>query len=352
MKRKLFFLLSVGLLIALSVASCTPETVTVTVEVPVEQTVEVEKVVEVEKTVEVPVEVEVPAEEEYRYTIGVMMNSAQHPYITAMLDSIRAECEALSLECIEEDAQYDAALQANQVEDLIARGVDGILFFPVDVGTVRPMLQKIKDAGIPVVSYGNRVLDEDLDLVDAVTGEDSYFQGQQVARLVADDFEGEAAKVVIIEGFAGGWVATMRTKGFEDEIADLAPDIEILAKQPADWNRANALRIMEDFLTRYPDIDAVYAHDDDMALGALEAIKAADLVGEIRVYGIGGMKEFLDLLKTGEVHGTVWQSPVDFGVLPVRTINDILEGRNVTQFQYVDMPQIDEYNVDNFVPEW
>jgi ribose transport system substrate-binding protein len=109
---------------------------------------------------------------------------------------------------------------------------------------------------------------------------------------------------------------------------------------------------MEDFLTRYPDLDAVYAHDDDMALGALEAIKAAGLVGEVRVYGIGGMAEFLKLLKTGEVHGSVWQSPVDFGVLPVRTINDILEGRNIQQFQYVDMPQIDANNVDEFVPEW
>lgn len=350
MNRKLSILMSVGLLVVLSAASCTPETVTVTVEVPVEQTVEVEKVVEVEATVEV--EVEVPAEMEYRYTIGVMLNSMQHPYITAMLDSIRAECEALSLECIEEDARFDAALQANQVEDLVARGVDGILFFPVDVGAVRPMLQKIKDAGIPAVSYGNRVLDEDLDLVDAVTGEDSYYEGQQVARLLAGDYEGQAAKVVVIEGFAGGWVATMRSKGFEDEIAALAPDIEILAKQPADWNRANALTIMEDFLTRYPDVNAVYAHDDDMALGALEAIKAAGLVGEVRVYGIGGMAEFLKLLKTGEVHGSVWQSPVDFGVFPVRTINDILEGRNVQQFQYVDMPQINADNVDDFIPEW
>jgi ribose transport system substrate-binding protein len=350
MNRKLSILMSVGLLVVLSAASCTPETITVTVEVPVEQTVEVEKVVEVEATVEV--EVEVPAEMEYRYTIGVMLNSMQHPYITAMLDSIRAECEALSLECIEEDARFDAALQANQVEDLVARGVDGILFFPVDVGAVRPMLQKIKDAGIPTVSYGNRVLDEDLDLVDAVTGEDSYYEGQQVARLLARDYEGQAAQIVVIEGFAGGWVATMRSKGFEDEIAALAPDIEILAKQPADWNRANALTIMEDFLTRYPDLNAVYAHDDDMALGALEAIKAAGLVGEVRVYGIGGMAEFLKLLKTGEVHGSVWQSPVDFGVFPVRTINDILEGRNVQQFQYVDMPQIDADNVDDFVPEW
>jgi ribose transport system substrate-binding protein len=348
MNRKLSILMSVGLLLVLSAAGCTPETVTVTVEVPVEQTVEVEKVVEVEATVEV----EVPAEMEYRYTVGVMLNSMQHPYITAMLDSIRAECEALSLECIEEDARFDAALQANQVEDLVARGVDGVLFFPVDVGAVRPMLQKIKDAGIPTVSYGNRVLDEDLDLVDAVTGEDSYYEGQQVARLLAGDYEGQAAKVVVIEGFAGGWVATMRSKGFEDEIAALAPDIEILAKQPADWNRANALTIMEDFLTRYPDLDAVYAHDDDMALGALEAIKAAGLVGEVRVYGIGGMAEFLKLLKTGEVHGSVWQSPVDFGVLAVRTINDILEGRNIQQFQYVDMPQIDADNVDDFIPEW
>jgi ribose transport system substrate-binding protein len=343
MSRKKLLVLMVAALVLIGIAAqCTVA--------PAPQTV-VETVV-VEKEVVVTQEVEVPAEREARFTIGVMMNSAQHPYITAMLDSIRAECEALSLECIEQDARYDAALQANQVEDLIARQVDGVLFFPVDVGTVRPMLQKLREAGIPVVSYGNRVLDEDLDLVNAVTGEDSYFEGQQVARLIARDFEGQPAKVVILEGFAGGWVATNRTKGFEDEIAELAPDIEILAKQPADWNRANALRIMEDFLTRFPDINAVYAHDDDIAMGALEAIKAAGLEGEVQVYGIGGMSEFLDALKRGEVHGTVWQSPVEFGVLPVRTINDILLGRNVQQFQYIDMPQIDQNNVDEFVPEW
>ena len=345
-KMKLLALVVVGAVLMLVAAQCAP----VPTPEKVVETVVVTK--EVEKEVVVTKEVEVPAEAEARFTIGVMMNSAQHPYITAMLASIRSECESLNLECVEQDARFDAALQANQVEDLIARGVDGILFFPVDVGTVRPMLEKIKAAGIPVVSYGNRVLDEDLDLVNAVTGEDSYFEGQQVARLIARDFEGKAAKVVVIEGFAGGWVATNRSKGFEDEIAKLAPDIQILAKQPADWNRANALKIMEDFLTRFPDINAVYAHDDDMAIGALQAITAAGLVGEVRVYGIGGMGEFLDVLKTGEVHGSVWQSPVDFGVLPVRTINDILVGRNVQKFQYVDMPQIDANNVDEFTPEW
>ena len=345
-KMKLLTLVAVGAVLMLVAAQCAP--------VPTPQTV-VETVVvtkEVEKEVVVTKEVEVPAEAERRFTIGVMMNSAQHPYITAMLESIRAECQALNLECVEQDARFDAALQANQVEDLIARGVDGVLFFPVDVGTVRPMLEKIKAAGIPVVSYGNRVLDEDLDLVDAVTGEDSYFEGQQVARLIARDFEGTPAKVVVIEGFAGGWVATNRSKGFEDEIAELAPDVQILAKQPADWNRANALKIMEDLLTRFPDINAVYAHDDDMAIGALEAIKAAGLEGDIRVYGIGGMGEFLEVLKQGSVHGSVWQSPVEFGVLPVRTINDILVGRNVQKFQYIDMPQIDTNNVDEFTPEW
>ncbi|HEX9116108.1 MAG TPA: sugar ABC transporter substrate-binding protein [Anaerolineae bacterium] len=361
MKLKNLALLSMALLmttaLALGCAAPAPQTVEkVVTSAPIEKVITsapVEKVVEKVVT-SAPVEktVVVTSAPKARYTIGVMLNSMQHPYITAEVQSVRSECASMNLNCIELDAQFDAAKQAKQVEDLIARKVDGILFFPVDVGAVKPLLKKINDAKIPVVSYGNRVLDEDLPLVNAVAGEDSNFEGQQVARMLAKDFSDKAAKIVVIEGQAGGWVATQRSKGFEDTIKQIAPKVQILAKQPADWNRAKALKIMEDYLTRYPAIDAVYAHDDDMAMGAVEAIKAAGLTSKVKVYGIGGMGEFMKLLKTGQVAGTVMQSPVQFGTLPVRVMNDILVGRNVQKFNYIDMPMVTKDNVDQFKPEW
>jgi ribose transport system substrate-binding protein len=286
-----------------------------------------------------------------QYTIGVMMNTADNPYISSMVKSLRQTCAKVNLKCIEEDGQFDASLQANQVENLINRRVDGVLFFPVDVNTVTPMLTKLKAANIPVVSYGNRVLDKDLPLVRAAVDEDSHREGAEIGKQVCEDVPSKPIKVAMIEGLAGGWVATQRSKGFEEAIQQ-CPNVKIVARQPADFDRAKALRATEDMLQRHPDIDAIYAHDDNMAMGALDAVKGAKKLGQIKVYGIGGMGEFLDAIKAGDTRATVFQSPVQFGTLPVLTMRSILEGKQVPKFRYLEIPRVTRENVDEIPRQW
>lgn len=286
------------------------------------------------------------------FTIGVMMNTADNPYIQSMIKSNRAECAKLKFNCIELDGQGDAATQANQVDTMISRGVDGILFFPADVNAVTPMLTKLKAAEIPVVSYGNRVLEGDLPLITAAVDENSHQQGFTIGDQVCKDAHGAAWKVGMIGGVSGGYTATQRAAGFEEALTKNCPSVKVVASQPADFDRAKALSAAEDMLQAHADLNAIYSHDDNMAIGARDAVKAAGRASRVSIYGIGGMGEYLDLLAQGKVRATVFQSPVKFGTTPVETMAKILRGEKVEKFVFFDSPLVTKENAATIPREW
>ena len=131
--------------------------------------------------------------------------------------------------------------------------------------------------------------------------------------------------LVMITGKPGQFDVVQRADGAKKAFADAGADIKILAEEPADWSKDKALTVMQDLLTRHPDIDIVFGQDDPMALGALQAIKAAGVEG-IKVFGVNGNKDACDAIKAGDMYGTAMQLSYMVGVYTVRAAYDIVQG--------------------------
>ena len=170
------------------------------------------------------------------------------------------------------------------------------------------MLTECQEAGIPVILV-DRGIDASAgeDLYTTMIASDHVWAGEQAA-IVMNDLLGGAGKVVELEGTVGASAAVQRKQGFDDYIANNCPDIEILDSQTGDFTRAMGKEVMESFLKSYSDIDAVFCHNDDMALGAIDALKAKSIsrMDWPAVVGIDGTDVGLEAVRSGEMIGTVY----------------------------------------------
>ncbi len=279
-------------------------------------------------------------------TIGVAF-PGDAPYLDGYKKGLEETAAARGVELSILNAQWDAATQDQQIQQLSSSGVDGMIIWPVDSAAVCTAVDAVAALGIPMVSSNSNVGDACADKVVAYTGPDNAAQGCESAKLLGALVP--EARVVIIEGVQGTDPAINRTAGFEECLPD---GITILDKQPADWDKAKATKVTADLLTRFGDeVTAVYAQDDTMAVGAAAAVKDSGLKG-ITILGIGGSGAGLDAVKNGVLSGTIIQSPVSDGTFAVNAIVDSLEGAQVEARQILPMPTVSQENVDTFTAEW
>ncbi len=201
-----------------------------------------------------------------------------------------------------------------QIEDLIQQEVDAIIIWPTNGEAVIPAVRKAHSAGIPVIVTNSNIAEAGFDFVASFSGPDNIAQGSRSAEIMCDKFkemgiEGEA-QVVHITGQPGYTTAIERAKGFEDRLPEVCPDVTVIDTQPGDWNREKSQQVMEAFLVKYDDIDGVYAGDDNMGVGALNAAKAAGRDGIIFV-GATNFSVGYEAMEAGEYWGWIYQSPVD-----------------------------------------
>lgn len=217
-------------------------------------------------------------------TIGFSQTAFNHPWRVSMLESLQAEaCRHENVSLVILDGNVDVAKQNNDIRDLIARGVDGIVMSPVESAALVPAARAVMTEGIPLV-----VLDRDVPTEKTLfIGQSNVTMGEQVARRMAEDLGG-SGKIVVITGLQGSSPATDRDKGMRNVLAEF-PGIEVLAVGDGQWIREPAVPIMEDFLTAYPDIDAVFSHAEESSWGAQLAISRANRCGDgIRHYTFDG----------------------------------------------------------------
>lgn len=198
--------------------------------------------------------------------------------------------------------------QMSQVEDVIVKRPDVIIFIPVDYKAMVPAVEKINTAGIPVVNIvdkmaGGKTL--------AFVGADDHALGVAAGRALVDAMGGKG-NVVILEGVRGSISNVDRVAGLRDALKE-APQIKLLASQPANFQRLNALQAMENILQAHPDIDGVMAANDSMAIGAIEALEGANR--KALVVGINGTQEAIDAIKSGKLLGTASADPFMQGCL-------------------------------------
>ena len=215
-----------------------------------------------------------------------------------------------TLELVFADAQQKQENQIKAIRNFIEMGVDVIAFPPVVETGWKAVLTECQEAGIPVILVDRGVDASCEDLYATKIASDFIWEAEQGAQMMADLLGGKG-KVVELEGTVGASAANDRKKGFDDYIAANDPDIEIIASQTGDFTRAMGKEVMESFLKTYDDIDGVWCHNDDMALGAIEAIKEAGLKpGEdIKIIGCDGVKGAFEAMVAGEMNGTVECNP-------------------------------------------
>ncbi|MBQ6367127.1 MAG: sugar ABC transporter substrate-binding protein [Erysipelotrichaceae bacterium] len=250
------------------------------------------------------------------------------------------------------DPEGDAEQQAKIVSDLVAQGYDGIFLQTINPQTLAASVEEAENAGIPVVCI-NMGADTPHAALVSMT---DFEAGQVIADRIAEELGGEG-NVVVIQAKVGAVRGINLEDGFQAQLKNY-PGIKILDEQPADWNMEKAQTVMNDFLTAYPDqIDAVFAHNDQMAEGAGMAVQAAGKTGEIYIWGANGETKALEYIEQGIITGTVYTNCKDQGKTAARImmlyLNSNIDTSTFTKTPVTKMPPItvDASNVSSITPD-
>ncbi|VBB05416.1 Hypothetical protein LUCI_0625 [Lucifera butyrica] len=255
--------------------------------------------------------------------IGLALSTLNNPFFVDVKDGAKAAADANGMDLVVMDAQNDASKQMDNIEDLIQQKVSVIIVNPVDSKAIVPAIEAANKANIPVITVdrgaaGGKVV--------TTIASDNVAGGKMAGQLIVDRLGGKG-KVVELQGLPGTSAANDRGKGFHEAIQGVA-GISVVAQQPADFDRAKGMKVMENILQANPEINAVFAHNDEMALGALEAIKAANRTG-ILVVGFDATADAVKAVKDGSMAATVAQKPKDMGKISIETAKKIMAKETV-----------------------
>jgi ABC-type sugar transport system substrate-binding protein len=269
-------------------------------------------------------------------TVGFAQTGSESGWRSANTESMKtAFSEENGFDLIFNAADNDPAAQIAAVRDFINQGVDAIVIAPIVEDGWDDVLQEAADAGIPVVLEDRTVTAPD-DLYASWVGLDFRKEGVMAGEWAAEEFGDTATNMVVLEGTTGSAPANERAAGFDEAIEGTA--IEKIDSQTGDFTRDGGKKVMEGFLQKYgvDGIDLVYAHNDDMALGAIEAIEAAGAVpGEdIKIVSIDAVKDGMLALIDGKINFIVECNPL-LGELAAGIVTDVLAGNEVDKEYYV-----------------
>jgi ribose transport system substrate-binding protein len=252
--------------------------------------------------------------------VGVSISTLNNPFFVSLKDGIEKEAKEKGMKVTVVDAQDDTAKQISGIEDLILQKVDVLLVNPTDSAAISSAVQSANEAGIPVITIDRSSDEGD---IETFIASDNVAGGEMAAEYLVKEL-GEKAKVVELEGVSGASATRERGKGFHN-IAD--KQLDVLTSQTAEFDRTKGLNVMENILQGNKDIQAVFAHNDEMALGAIEAIKAAGK--DIIVVGFDGNDDALKAVENGELKATIAQQPALIGEEAVNAAEKILKGDKV-----------------------
>lgn len=254
-------------------------------------------------------------------TIGVALASDTNPFYVAMRKGIEARVAELGWEARFVTANESVAAQVQGVEDLVAQGVDGILISPIDAVASGPAYAAAGAAGIPIMSIARQAQAAEQTASIAM---DEVGIGAAIGAWLADRIGGQG-KIAMVAGPSGAETFRNLAQGFAAEIAK-HPGIEVVFKKEVGLSREEGLRVAEDLLVAHPDVVAIYGGNDEVALGAVQAVAAAGRTGEIIVTGLNGVPPAKAAVAAGELGMTVELNPVVWGTLGVDTMARWLAG--------------------------
>lgn len=267
-------------------------------------------------------------EDDGTLTVGFAQIKEDSPWRTTETNSVQQEAERLGIDLKLAVGVQDAQIAA--IRDFIAQSVDGILLAPQTRSGWDEVLAEAKKAGIPVILL-DRGVDAPEDLWVTQISSDFAFEGREAGKWVADKLEGKG-KVVELFGDPAADPAILRNEGFMEVIATY-PDIEVVASQTGEWSRDKGKQVVEAWLASDMDFDVIYAHNDGMALGAIDALKAAgmDPGDDVMIIGIDAIKAAFEAIDRGDMNATVECSPL-LGPLGFEALAKAIDGEAVDQY--------------------
>ncbi|MFD4522402.1 substrate-binding domain-containing protein [Streptomyces sp. NPDC058470] len=274
--------------------------------------------------------------------VGLSLSTLNNPFFVQIRAGAQAEAKKLGLDLTVTDAQNDASQQANQLQNFTSSNYGAIIVNPVDSDAASNSVKAADKAKIPVIA-----VDRDVNkaTVDALVASDNIAGGELAAKTIAEKLGG-TGKIVILQGQAGTSAARERAQGFADGLKAY-PGIQVLAQQPADFDRTKGLDVMSNLLQAHPDVQGVIAANDEMALGAIKAL-GSRAGTSVSVVGFDGTPDGLTAVKQGSLYASVAQQPSRLGKIAVDNALRAAQGKKVQTTVKVPVKVVTKENVAGF----
>ncbi len=270
-----------------------------------------------------------------------------NPFRIAETQSIKDEASSVGVKkLLTTNANSQLPKQISDIQDMLAQGAQVLIVAPLNSEGLEPAFDAAKQKGVPVITIDRKVSGKACDNWLTFIGSDFVEQGKRAADAMIKATGGKA-KVAILLGSSGNNVTTDRTKGFVDQAKAKAPGIEVVAQQTGEFARDKGQAVMENLLQSHPEIDAVYAENDEMALGAIVAIRSAGKKpGEdVKVVSVDGTRNAVQAIVDGKINAVIESNP-RFGPLAFKTAADFMAGKGIADNVIISDKQYDESNAE------
>lgn len=289
-------------------------------------------------------------------TVGVSMALFDDNFLTVLRNGIQEFADGMDGVDVQiEDAQNDVAKQLDQINNFVASGVDAIIVNPVDTSATQAMTQAAAAAGVPLV-YVNRqpinvdTLPDNQAFVASNEIESGTLEAFEVCKMLRAAGKAGGARAYVMMGELSNQAAVQRTKDVEDILGiDMCNFIEVVDQQTANWSRDEAQDLMTNWLSTGEPFDAVIANNDEMAIGAIQAMKAGGLdMADIVVGGVDATQDALAAMQAGDLDVTVFQDAAGQGSGALNAALALAKGEDVDQKVYIPFKLVTPANIDDY----
>ena len=281
-------------------------------------------------------------------TVGFSQSEKEaNPFRIAETQSIKDEAKKVGVKkLLTTNANSQLAKQISDIQDMLAQGAQALIVAPLNSEGLEPAFEAAKKKGVPVVTIDRKVGGDACDTWLTFIGSDFVEQGKRAADAM-NKATGGKAKVAILLGSSGNNVTTDRTKGFMDQIKAKAPGIKVVAQQTGEFARDKGQQVTEQLLQSNPDIDAIYAENDEMALGAIVAVRGAGKKPgqDVKVVSIDGTANAVRAIVDGKINAVIESNP-RFGPLAFKTLTDFMGGKGIPDQVIISDKEYDEGNAE------
>lgn len=284
------------------------------------------------------------SEDDGKMVIGVSMLSMQNEFIVNVADEMEKKASEMGVRLIIVDAERSALKQMEQVESFIAQGVDAIILNPCEVEASSPAVSRALAANIPIINVNSETSTKPTAFVGS-----NDVESARIAMNYLVEKLGGKGNFVMIHGFMGQAAQIQREEGAK-EILKAYPEMKLLAEQTGEWDRAKSMDLMQNWIQSYgSDINAVFAHNDEMGLGAVKALQTAGLKDKVIVVSIDAIQDALQAVKKDELDATVFQNAREQGAAAVITAIKLAKGEITEKEILIPFQLVVKENVDQFL---